>query len=119
MCVDLFGVFVRFCCGVSCVLFQFLYCSSVVCLYLDVFMGRFRWGLTLGVGKAMLMRGGACAIELCLMVGCVYPSSSGRCWLSQCGVCGCVFLFLMFGIFCIFVGISIYVFMGGCVISIG
>ncbi len=47
--------------------FQFLYCSSVVCVYLDVFMGVFRWGMTLGIGKAMLMRGGACATELRLM----------------------------------------------------
>ncbi len=77
VCVGLFGVFVRFWCGVSCVLFKVLYCSSVVCLYLDVLMGRFRWGITLGVGKAMLMRGGACATEMCLMVGCVCLSSSG------------------------------------------
>ena len=43
----------------------------MVCLYLDMFMGGFRWGITLGSGEAMLMRGGACATELCLMVGCV------------------------------------------------
>jgi hypothetical protein len=48
--------------------FQFFLCYSVVCLYLDVFIGGFRWGMTLGVGKAMLMRGGACATELCLIV---------------------------------------------------
>jgi hypothetical protein len=29
--------------------------NSVVCLYLDVFMGGFQWGITLGAGKAMLM----------------------------------------------------------------
>ena len=34
-------------------------------------MGEFRLGMTLWAGKAMLMRGGACATELCLMMGCV------------------------------------------------
>ena len=34
------------------------YFSSVVCLYLDVLIGGFWWGMTLGIGKAMLMRGG-------------------------------------------------------------
>jgi hypothetical protein len=58
-----------------------LYCSSVACLYLDVFMGGFRWGITLGAEKAMLMRGGACATELCLMVGCVCLYKSNWCWL--------------------------------------
>jgi hypothetical protein len=82
VCVGLFGVFVRFWWGISCVRCHVLYCYSVVCLYLDVFLGGFRWGITLGVGKAMLMRGGACATELCLMVGCVCLSSSGWCWLS-------------------------------------
>ena len=76
MCVGLFGAFVGFWLGVPCVRCQFFYYSSVVCLYLDVFMGEFRWGITLGVGKAMLMRGGACAAELCLMVGFVCLSSS-------------------------------------------
>ena len=47
--------------------FQFLYCSSVVCLYLNVFIGVCRWGMTLGIGKAMLMQGGACATDLRLM----------------------------------------------------
>jgi len=52
-------------------------CSNVVCLYLGVYVGRFRWGMTLGGGTAMLMRGGACATEMCLMVGwvCVIVSS--------------------------------------------
>ena len=79
--------------------FQFLQCSSVVCLYLDVFIGGFRWGMPLGVGKAMLMRGGACATELCLMVVwvCVFVSSWG--WFSCCGLWRCVFLFLLFGVF--------------------
>jgi len=31
------------------------FCFSVVCLYLDVFMGGFQLGITLGAGKAMLM----------------------------------------------------------------
>jgi len=34
---------------------------------LDVFMGEFRWGIRLGAGKAMMLRGGACATELCLI----------------------------------------------------
>ena len=32
LCVGLFGAFVGFWLGVPCVRFQFLYCSSVVCL---------------------------------------------------------------------------------------
>ncbi len=54
----------------------------MVCLYLDMFMGGLRWGMTLEAGKAMLMRGGACATELCLMVGwvCAFVSIWG--WLS-------------------------------------
>ncbi len=49
------------------------FCSVLVCfLYLDVLVGGFRWGLTLGVWKAMWMRGGPCATELCLMVDWVY-----------------------------------------------
>ena len=54
---------------VTCVLCHLLYCSSVVCLYLVVSMGGFRCGITLGAGNAILMRGGACAAELRLMVG--------------------------------------------------
>ena len=80
--VGLFGAFVGFWLRVPCVRCQFLYCSSVVCLYLDVFMGGLRWGITLGAGKAMLMRGGACATELCLIVGCVCLYRSCWCWLS-------------------------------------
>ena len=76
LCVGLFGAFVRFWLGVPCVCCQALYSSSVVCLYLVLFMGGFRWGIALGAGKAMLMRGGACAIELCLMVSCVCLSRS-------------------------------------------
>ena len=54
---------------VACVLCHLLYCSNVVCLYLVVSMGGFRCGITLGAGNAILMRGGACAAELRLMVG--------------------------------------------------
>ena len=85
VCVALFGVFTGFLFGVPCVRCQVLYCSSVVCLYLDVFTGGFRCGITLGAGKAMLMRGGACATELCLMVGCVLLSKYNWCGLSCCG----------------------------------
>ena len=70
---------------------QFLYCSSVVCLYLDVFIGGFRWGMTLGVGEAMLMRGGACATELCLMDGWVCVIVSNRCGLHACELWKCGF----------------------------
>jgi hypothetical protein len=91
------GVMFRFCvCGfVLCVCgilvggpfgsMPVFYCSSVVCLYLDVFIGGFRWGITLGAGKALLMQGGACATEMCLMVGCECLSNSNWCWLSCCG----------------------------------
>jgi hypothetical protein len=86
VCVGLFGAFMGFWLGVPCVRCQFFYCSSVACLYLDVFMSdEFRWSITLGTGKAMLMRGGACATELCLIVGCVCLSNSSWCWLSCCG----------------------------------
>ena len=85
MCVGLVGVFVGFWLGVRSVRCQLFDCSSVVCLYLDVFMGEFRWDITLGAGKVMLKRGGACATELCLMVDCVCLSSSNWCWLSCSG----------------------------------
>ncbi len=67
-----------------------------------MFIGGFRCGITLGAGNAQLMRGGACAAELCLMVGCVCCSSSGWYRLSWCGFCGCIFLFLVFGVLCVF-----------------
>ena len=57
----------------------FLHRSSVVCLYADVFCSELRWGKTLGVGNPIMMRGGSCAIELCLMVGGVYCVRSGGC----------------------------------------
>jgi hypothetical protein len=119
LCVGLFGAVVGFWLEVPCVRCQFFYCSSMVCLYLDVFMGGFRWGIMLGAGKAMLMRGGACATELCLMVGCVCECSSTWCWLLGFGCWGCVFFFLVFGVFCALVGLNLYGFGGGCVISIG
>ena len=84
VCVGLFCAVVGFWLGVPWVRCQFLYCSNKVCLYLDVFVGGFRWGNTQGAGKAMMMRGGACATELCLMAGCVRLSNSNWCWLS-CG----------------------------------
>ena len=36
----------------------------------------------------MLMQGGACAAEPCLMVGRVCVYISVWCWLSDCGWCG-------------------------------
>ena len=119
LCFGLGGACVGLRMEVSCVLCHLMYCSIVVCLYLVVFVGGFRWGITLGAGKAMLMRGGACATELYLMVGCVCLSSSGWWWLSLCGLCGCIFLFLMFSVLCIFGDLSLYGFGGGGVISIG
>jgi hypothetical protein len=107
LCVGLFSDCVSLRLGVSCVLCLLMYCSIVVCLYLGVVRGGFRWGITLGAGKAMLMRGGACATELCLMVGCGCLSRSGCCWLLLCGFCGCIFLFLMTGVLCIFWGLSL------------
>ena len=73
--------------------FQFLYCSRLICLYLDVFIGWFRWGMTLGIGKAILMRGGACATKLRL-VG-VRFCSAGLCgWeVAGCLLGGFVFPF--------------------------
>ncbi len=41
----------------------------MACLYADMFFDGLRWEMALCVGNAMLMRGGACAAELCLMVG--------------------------------------------------
>ena len=70
-------------------------------------------------GKAMLMRGGACATELYLMVGCVCLFVSNWCWLSCCGYGGCVFRFLMLGAFCTLFGLNLYGFGGECVVSIG
>ena len=84
LCLVLIDAWVGFRLEMSCVLCHLLYCSSVVCLYLVVFMGGFRWGITLDAGKAMLMRDGACATELCLMVGCVCVYSSSWCRLSGC-----------------------------------
>ncbi len=88
---------------------QFLQCSSVVRLYLDVSIGGLRWGMTLGAGKAMFMRGGACATELCLMVGwvCVLVFDWG--WLTYCRLWRCVFRFLLLGVFCNLFGLSLYV----------
>ncbi len=85
LCGGLFSDCVSLRLGVPCVLCLLMYCSIVVCLYLVVLRGGFRWGITLGAGKAMWMRGGACATELCLMVGCDCLSSSGWYWLSICG----------------------------------
>ncbi len=39
----------------------------MVCLNENAFGGVFWWGMTLWAGKAMLMRGDACAAELRLM----------------------------------------------------
>ena len=76
-------------------------------------MGGFLWGITLGVGKAILMRGGACATELCFMVGSGCLSWSGWFRLVLCGFCVCIFLFLLLGVLCIFGGLSLYGLGGG------
>ncbi len=118
MCGGVFGAIVGYWLGVSFVRCQFLYCASVVCLYLGVFMGGFRWGITLGAGKAMLMRGGACAAELCLMDGCVCLSNAGCYLLSRYWFSMRVFLFLVFGVIGTVFGRSLHGFGGGCVVSI-
>jgi hypothetical protein len=64
---------------------HFLKRSSVLCLFKDVLRKLFRWGMKLGVGKAIFMRDGACATELRLM-------EFGVCWDSFCA-CGALFLF--------------------------
>ncbi len=89
----------------------------MVYLYLDVFIVGYRWDITLGAGKAMLMRGGACATELCLMVGCVLLSNSNLCWLLCCGLSECVVLFLVLGVFATLFGLNLYGFGDGCVVS--
>ena len=60
-----------------------------------MFVNRFRWGVTLGAGKAMLMRGGACFTELCLMVSWVCVIATKGCGLSPCGLWECVLRFLL------------------------
>jgi hypothetical protein len=96
-----------------------LYCSSVFCLYLDVFIGGFWWGMTLGVGKAMLMRGGACATELCLMMGWVCVIVSNWCGLPACELWRCGFRFLALSAFCSLCGLNLYGFGAGSIIYIG
>jgi hypothetical protein len=49
------------------VLTKHVFTKGVLSLYMDVFVGVFWWGMTMGVGNAMLMRDGACVAELCLM----------------------------------------------------
>ena len=68
--------------------------SSVVCLYLVVFNDGFWWGMTQGVGNYMLMRGGACATELYLMMGWVCGIAAKGCGLLfvVCESVSCVFL---------------------------
>jgi hypothetical protein len=84
-----------------------MYCSSVVCLCLVVFNGRFRWGMTHGVGNDMLMRGGACATELCLMVGWVCGIATKGCGLPCCGLGECILRFRgVLGARCAFGGLS-------------
>ena len=61
LCIGLIDGCVGLRLGVSSVLCHLMYCSSVVCLCLVVFVGGFRRDIALGAGKAMLMRGGACA----------------------------------------------------------
>ncbi len=75
--------------------------------------------MTLGVGKTMLMGGGACAAELRLMVvwACVFVVSWG--WLSCCEIWRFVFLFLFLVAICILFGLVLYFRGGGCVDSSG
>ena len=91
----------------------------MVCLYLEVFIGGFRWGMTLGVGKAMLMRGGACATELCLMMGWVGVIVYSWCELPACELWKCGFLSLVLSAFCTLCSLNLYGFGVGSKISIG
>jgi len=91
----------------------------VVCLYLDVVVGGFRWGMTLGVGYALLMRGGACVSELCLMVGWGFVVVSLWFGWSSCGLWECVFRFLMLGVVFTLRGLSLYGFGVGFMVSVG
>ena len=93
----------------------------MACLYLDdgLFIGGFRRVMTLGDGKAMLMRGGTCATELCLTVGWVCLFDFNWCWLSCCGYRGLVFRFLMLGAFFILFGLNLYGFGVRCLVFIG
>jgi hypothetical protein len=91
----------------------------MICLSFDVFMGRFRCGMISGVGKAMLMRGGACAAELCLLMGCVCVIGIGRVVLPSCGLWECVLRFLGVLDACrTLFGISLYNFGFGCLIPV-
>jgi len=99
--------------------FQCLYCSNVVCLYLDVIMGGFRCVMTLGFGMVMLMRG-ARATELCLMVGWVCVFVIWSVVLSSCGFWMCVLrFFVVLAALCNLCGFNLYDFGGGCSFSIG
>ena len=70
--------------------------------------------MTLGAGKAMLMRGGDCATELCLLVCCV-------CYLIPVGVCcrddGFEGVSLSFWclVFLVLYLVSVYMVLGVCV----
>jgi hypothetical protein len=98
--VYILGVSCRVRIGTGCR--QILYWSSVVYLQEVAFVGVFRWGLNLGVGKAMLMRGGACAAELCLMgfrVFCVVFRVCGAFIYVLWGFNFFLILFLLFVVF--------------------
>ena len=72
--------------------------SNVVCV-VGSRCGLFLWGIVHGVGNAMLMRGGACAAELRLMVvfGGFWVWGAELCWGVVRGV---NFLFVLFRLFC-------------------
>ena len=116
VCAFIVSCFVRF--PLICI--QFLYCSSVVCLYVVVLVDGLRWGMTLGVGNAMFIRGGACVTELCLMVGWVCCIMSGGCGLSSYVFWeGTLRFRIVWGTRCVFGGLKLYGFGAGFVTSIG
>ena len=82
-------------------------------------VGGFRWDMTLGVGNAILMRGGACAAELCLMVGWGFVVVSLLFGLSSCELWEFVFRFLMVGVVFTLRGLSLYDFGVGFMVSVG
>jgi hypothetical protein len=76
--------------------------------------------MTQGVGNDMLMRGGACATELCLMVDWVYGITTMGCGLPSCGLWECILRFRVeLRARCAFGGLSLYGIGGGFTTSVG
>ena len=106
--------------GVPLVRLQFLYYSSVVYLFLVVVNGGFRLAMMQGVGNVILMRGGACATELCLMVGWVCGVTTVGCGLPSCGLWECILRFRgVLGARCAFGVLSLDGIGGGFKTSVG